>query len=226
MNYSEDPETIKLFPAELYDEDLTPDCGVEIDAICTEIHQACKGWGKDSKRLILALANTTGSERKRIAIRYPEMYDKELRKLMRDECGNNDFGLVTQFLADGPVEAECMMLKHAMDGLGSDKVMLYSILCGRSNADMTLLKKTYYKMYSKDLAAAVAGESGGDIKVILTAALQAAEEEFDPDYHTTDKAANDAEALYKLGQARWGTDEKVRTLIVIVIVIDFIVFLF
>ena len=46
-------------------------------------------------------------------------------------------------------------------------------------------------------------------KAILTAAVQAAEEEFNPDYHTEDKAVVDAESLYKLGQARWGTDEKV-----------------
>ena len=211
MNYSEDPETIKLFPLELYDEDLTLDCGVEIDAICTKIHEACKGWGiLNFKRLGKALYNTTGNDRKKIALRYPEMYDTDLRKFMRDKLRNSDFGLLMQFLADGPVEVECMMLKHAMDGFGSDKVMLYTILCGRSNDDMTLLKKTYCKMYYGDLTAEVSRKSGGDIKAILTAAMQAAEEEFNPDYHTEDKAAVDAEAFYKLGQARrWGTDEEV-----------------
>ncbi len=37
--YSEDPNTISLYPSELYDEDLTPDIGVEIDDICNEIHE-------------------------------------------------------------------------------------------------------------------------------------------------------------------------------------------
>jgi hypothetical protein len=34
--------------------------------------------------------------------------------------------------------------------------------------------------------------------------LQAAEEEYDPDFHTEDKMKEDAEALYKMGQ---GTSE-------------------
>lgn len=202
-NYSEDPKTIDLFPRNLYAEDLSPDCGVEIDDVCTEIYEACKGWGKDTKRLIKAIGDTVGEERKKISLRYSEMYDKDLTQLMIDECGNNDLGVATQFLSVGPVEAECMMLKKAMDGLGADQIMLYSILCGRSNEDMILLKKTYYKLYTEDLTVRVCSECGGDLKVILASALQAAEEEFDPDFHTQDKAEEDATSLYKAGQGRW-----------------------
>merc|ERR1712038_308615 len=86
-------------------------------------------------------------------------------------------------------------------------IMLYSILCGRSNDDMELLKKTYYKMYTDDLVSRMSGEVGGDMKKILVSAVQAAEEEFDPDFHTEDKAKEDAEDIYKAGQGRWGTDE-------------------
>lgn len=213
--YLEDPKTISLYPKELYDEDLTPDCGIEIDDICNEIHEACKGWGKDSKRLIAALGNTTGEERKKIALRYPELHDKDLRKLMKEECGKSDFGMAMQYLGLGPVEAECMMIKKAVDGLGSDKLLLYSILCGRSNEDMVLLKKTYYKQYTDDLVARISGEVGGDLKKIIMSAVQAAEEDFDPDFHTTDKAEEDAEALYKAGQGRWGTDESAMAKIVV-----------
>jgi hypothetical protein len=205
--YSEDPNTISLYPSELYEEDLTPDCGVEIDEKCTEIYEACKGWGTSENRLIAAIGNTTGEERKLIALRYEEMYEKELRKVMKSECGSNDFGVALQYLALGPVETECRMLKKAVDGFGANKMMMYSILCGRSNADMELLKKTYYKMYTDDLVSRMAGEVGGDMKKILVSAVQAAEEEFDPDYHTEDKAKEDAEQIYKDGQGRWGTDE-------------------
>ena len=213
--YAETSETISLYPSELYAEDLTPDCGVEIDDIANEVHEACKGWGKDSKRLIKAMGNTNGSDRKCLSIRYPELHDKELLKVMKSECGNSDFGTVMQLLSLGPVEAECRMIKKAVDGMGSDKLLLYSILCGRSNQDMTLLKKTYYKMYTDDLVARVSGEVGGDLKKILTSAVQAAEEEFDPDYHTEDKAAEDAETIYEAGQGRWGTNESKMAKIVV-----------
>lgn len=205
--YSEDPETISLYPGELYEEDLTPDCGVEIDEKCNEIYEACKGWGTSEKRLIEAIATTTGEQRKLIALRYEELFEKELRKVMKSECGNSHFGEALQYLALGPVETECRMLKKAVDGLGSNKIMMYSILCGRSNEDMELLKKTYYKEYTDDLVSRMSSEVGGDMKKILLSAVQAAEEEFDPDYHTEDKAREDAEILYKAGQGRWGTDE-------------------
>lgn len=38
--------------------------------------------------------------------------------------------------------------------------------------------------------------------------LQAGEEVFDPQYHTSQKATEDAEFLYSKGQGKWGTDEK------------------
>ena len=207
-NYAEDPKTIDLFPHSIYDEDLTPDCGVEIDDLCTQIREACKGWGTRTKRLINVLGNASQEDRIKIALRYPEMYDKNLTEYMESENGKKtDFGVATQFLSVGPVEAECMMLDKAMSGMMPDTVLLYSILCGRSNEDMVLLKKTYYKMYTKDLSQQVTSQCSGDLKAILKAAFIAAEEEFDPDYHTKEKAIDDAEILYNAGQGRWGTDE-------------------
>lgn len=53
-----------------------------------------------------------------------------------------------------------------------------------------------------------AAELGGNLEAIVINALQASEEAFDPDYHTEDKATEDAAMLYKMGQGKWGTDEK------------------
>ena len=38
--------------------------------------------------------------------------------------------------------------------------------------------------------------------------LQAAEEEYDEDYHNEEKMEADVAALYEMGQGSWGTDEK------------------
>ena len=86
-NYAEDPNTISLFPHSIYDEDLTPDCGVEIDDVCTEIHEACKGWN-DTKRFINALGNSSREDRIKIGLRYPEMYDKDLTKGAHGKLSN------------------------------------------------------------------------------------------------------------------------------------------
>jgi hypothetical protein len=51
LNYSEDPKTIGLYPKELLEEDLTPDCS-GYEAQCNEILEATKGnivWKSFSK---------------------------------------------------------------------------------------------------------------------------------------------------------------------------------
>ncbi len=68
------------------------------------------------------------------------MYDKDLVEVMKSECGSRDFGTALQFLAVSPVEAECLMIDKACTGVGTNETLLYSILCGRTNVEMELLK--------------------------------------------------------------------------------------
>ncbi|KAL7526423.1 hypothetical protein ACHAXR_001482, partial [Thalassiosira sp. AJA248-18] len=83
-----------------------------------------------------------------------------------------------------------------------------SVICGRSNAEIDMLKKAYFKRYNKDLSNLISSELGGDIKKLALACLQGMEEDFDPTYHTESKAREDAKAFYKAGQGkRMGTDE-------------------
>ena len=92
--------------------------------------------------------------------------------------------------------------------LGTKEELLYSVICGRSNAEIDLLKKAYFKRYNKDLSNLISSELGGDIKKLALACLQGMEEDYDPTYHTESKAKEDAKAFYKAGQGkRLGTDE-------------------
>ena len=79
---------------------------------------------------------------------------------------------------------------------------LYSVLCGRSNRDIELLKKAYFKIHSKDLGQMLRGELSGKFENLILNALQASEETFDPEYHTEAKMKEDVERLYKMGQGR------------------------
>jgi Annexin len=51
-------------------------------------------------------------------------------------------------------------------------------------------------------------ELGGSFEALVFNCLQAADEKFDPKYHTDDKMKEDAAALYKMGQGSFGTNEK------------------
>ena len=142
-----------------------------------------------------------------IPIAYKDMYGKDLKQTMMKEC-SGDFGLALQYLAVDPVVAECAMIKKACDGIGTNEQLLNSIICGRSNKDMELLKKTFYKEYTEDLETTVSGETSGDYKKVLLHSLQAAEQTFDEEYDTDERAMEDAEAIFEGGQGRMGTDEK------------------
>jgi hypothetical protein len=106
-------------------------------------------------------------------------------------------------------QAEAAMIRKATKGIGANVNIVWSILVGRTNAEVELLKKTYYKKYDKDLGKLLASELHGDMERLIFNCLQAAEEEYDPKYHNIDKAKEDADIIHKKGQGKFfGTDEK------------------
>jgi len=200
--------TIHTYPDIAREEQLeTPDYPPEIDDACAAIKDACDGWGTDEDKLIKILGSKTPYERYLINRRWGELRSKTLRKRIGEEFRDNDLGKLIQFLAQPLEEAECEMIRLACRGAGTNESLLYPIICGRSNEDMQVLKKTYFEKYEKDIAIALDGELSGDFEKLIFYSLQAAEEEFNEEYHTEEKADEDADAFYEAGQGSWGTDE-------------------
>jgi Annexin len=93
-----------------------------------------------NRQLIKAIGATTPDERCLVPIRYKALFGKELVDVMKSECGNKDFGTALQFLAVDPVTAECMMINAACKGAGTDELLLGTLICGRTNEEMDILK--------------------------------------------------------------------------------------
>jgi hypothetical protein len=68
--------------------------------------------------------------------------------VMKSECGNKDFGTAVQFLSVDPVAAECMMIQTACKGAGTDELLLGTLICGRTNQEMELLKVRFFPLIS------------------------------------------------------------------------------
>lgn len=87
------------------------------------------------------------------------------------------------------------------------------MLLGRSNAEINLLKTVYTELYNEDLVAVLGSylsgyvSGDGDLKTVVLMALRGEVEEFDAAVYTPAKASADADALYKAGEGKWGTDE-------------------
>jgi len=195
----------EIFEAATSNEDVW----IAIDDSCERIHKATKGWGTDEKGLIDVMGSLSPYERLRVIRRYPMMYGgKELEKLMKEECGG-DFGDALQLLAVPCDQADAKIIRKSTRGLGTSEHLLYPVICGRTNDEMDLLKKTWFLRYGSDLTQVLASELSGNLERIVVACLQGIEEVYDEGYHTQEKAEEDAEKFYEAGQGRWGTNEKV-----------------
>lgn len=138
-------------------------CFSEIDEACQTIHDATKGWGANFAKVNNELSTRDQTERTKLIIRYKEMFGKNLHEVMYKEFSGNA-GVALQFLAYRPDQAECAMIKKASEGIGAAANVIYSILCGRTNAEMERIKKTYFAMYDRDLGKLLASELHGDME--------------------------------------------------------------
>lgn len=144
----------------------------------------------------------------KVTLRYKEMFDKELIKVMASECGSRDFGYALQCLAVDPVQTDCMLIDKACKGLGTNELLLFSILCGRTNDEIEMLKKKYFAWKTEDLGKMLDSELGGDLESLVFNVMQAAQEGYDEEYHNDDKIEKDVDELYGHGTGKWGTNEK------------------
>ena len=183
-----------------------PEYYPEIDTYVETIRNATKGFGTDEDALIQTLGSKDIHERYLIAYRYKETYNQDLKDLMNKETSGN-FGVLIKLLALPIPDAEAKIINMATKGMGTNEKLLWSVICGRSNEEIELLKKVYFKKYNKDLSILVASELSGVLKKLHLTCLQGMEETYDPTYHNESKAVEDADEFYAAGEGKWGTDE-------------------
>jgi hypothetical protein len=94
----------------------------------------------ETSALIKALGSQNAENRCKIALRYRKLHDKELKAVIHSECGG-DFGTALQFLSVPTDEMECDMISRACSGLGTNELVLYPIICGRTNEEIDILKR-------------------------------------------------------------------------------------
>ena len=139
-------------------------------------------------------------------MRFPKLHGKSLKAVIKSECGG-DFGTALEFLSVPTHEMECDMIQKACKGLGTNELVLYPVICGRTNEEIDILKKKFYDVTGKDLGRVLDAELGGDLEKLVFNCLQGVEEKFDPGYHNDDLVKQDVATIYKAGQGSFGTNE-------------------
>lgn len=94
----------------------------------------------ECRLLLKSLGSCDPEMRCAVPKRYKERFQIDLKKLMKKEQCNNDFGIALQFLAVDPVHAECDMIRKAIKAPGVHEKVIFSIIGGRSSQELKLLK--------------------------------------------------------------------------------------
>jgi len=95
-----------------------------------------------------------------------------------------------------------------VDSVGTDEQLVVSIICGRTNEEMDILKKKYFELFTKDLGSVLASETTGTLEYLCLNVLQGAEDSMDESVYNDEKMAKDIKTLYDAGQGKLGTKEK------------------
>ncbi|CAH0477564.1 unnamed protein product [Peronospora belbahrii] len=177
------------------------------DSIVNEIFEATKGTGTKEKELNKALGGKTATQRGFVAKRYKELHNQSLRDLVDDETSGH-YEFLLKLLASPLPEAEADILRKATKGLGTKENLIYPVVVGRTNAEINILKKTYYEAHGEDLGSVLDSDLHGDFQTVILASLQAALVPYDANIHNAAKVEADVEKLYKSGRGKMGTDEE------------------
>ena len=161
---------------------------------------------KDKNTFIFTIAHRTNRERLAIIDSYKRQFNRDLIKDIKSEL-SGDFKDTVVALFQDPVTFDCYSLNKAMKGFGTNEDTLIEILSTRNNQYISLIKQRYKEIYGKSLENELSSELSGDLKkVMLTLSSGTRSENMNPKVEECEALA---EKLYKAGEKRWGTDEKV-----------------
>ena len=171
---------------------------------CQLLRNAVHGVGTDEKAIINLIVNRTVAQRAEIRNCYKSCFGKDLIKRLKEDTSGN-FKQVIAGMFMTPAEYDAMCLYKAMKGLGTDDGVLIEIIGTRTNEQLSAIKEAFESEYKGSLEKWVIGDTSGNYKNLLVALLQCGRSTNpNPD---PNMCQADAQALYKAGEGRWGTDE-------------------
>lgn len=178
-----------------------------IEQDCSNLNEVLKKEKIDEEYLMDLVINRTIEQRTEIRKKYLSSFGidliQELKSKLRGDFENSIVGCFMNH-----TEFDSYMLYKAMARIGTYEGVLTEIIGSRDNNELTEIKKEFEKTYGKSLEEWIESETSGAFKNLLISLLQCNRKE-DKNDSQIDEAAckKDAEALYKAGEGRIGTDE-------------------
>lgn len=174
------------------------------DAI--QLYKAFKGFGCDTAAVISILAHRDATQRTLIQQEYRTMYSDDILKRLSSELSGKLETAVLLWMHD-PAGRDAVILRQAFSQDFINLETATEVICSRTSSQLQTLKQIYHSTFGVYLEHDIELQTSGDHKKILLACVSK------PRYEgmevDREMAAKDAKALYKAGEKKLGTDEKV-----------------
>jgi annexin A7/11 len=170
------------------------------------LRAAMKGFGTDEAAIIGILTKRSNPQRQEIIAAFKHEFGRDLIADLKSELGGK-FEKLVLALMETPYNYLAQELYNATLGkVGTDEDVLTEILCTYSNADLSAIKSAFEARFGKSLEKTLGSELAGDYKRLLILLLNGVRDE--NAIPNLNKAREQAQDLYKAGEAVLGTDEE------------------
>ena len=125
--------------------------------IAVQLRDAMEGWGTDEASIYAALSGRTPAQVDVIAVQYKKLTGRDLQADLIDELNDSELqklALYGQVLSDTPENkamSVAVQLRDAMEGWGTDENAIYVALQSRSEHELNLIRKAYFKLTKRQL---------------------------------------------------------------------------
>ncbi|KAM4603525.1 annexin A5b [Polymixia lowei] len=167
------------------------------------LYKAMKGLGTDEDAILQLLTSRSNDQRQQIKAAYKTLHGKDLISDLKGELGGKFESLIVALMTP-PLNYDVTSLRNAIKGAGTDEKVLVEILASRTAQQVKDIVAAYRQEYDDNLEEDIAGDTSGHFKRLLVILLQASRQQ-GIQQGTID---SDAEALFKAGEDKFGTDEQ------------------
>jgi len=167
------------------------------------LHTAMKGIGTNDSVLIDIIGHRDRQQRMMIVAAYSSIVGRDLLKDLEAETSGN-YRRVLLLLMKPRDEMLAELLNEAMKGAGTRDNILIDLMT-QFTYELPAVAAAYQRKYGKSLESAIKSETSGNYEKMLCALLNVPR----PYPGTVDpvRAAADADAFYRAGEGKIGTDE-------------------
>jgi hypothetical protein len=166
------------------------------------IHKAIQGLGTDEKAINETLGHRSKHEIQEIAKAYEHAYKKSLISDIKGDTSGNYKKLLVA-LINTPVQNKKELIEKATKGLGTTEKYLIDVLAPSSNEEILEL----YQYDPKIIHAIIDDVSSGNFAKVVDTVLKGKRDT--RDHIPDEEAKTQSERLFKAGEGKLGTDEKV-----------------